>query len=459
MRRRGYAVAAVGVVVSLPLAAYFSAPAQARAASAPAVELAGFNTASTSAAARVEFFVPGLVPVGDATQGNFVQASMPFASSTATTGPATGGVASPVWPGDAAANAGNALQTFNPSIPVQLVHLLNDPVVARSDYPPQVGAGTSGSFAPTGPAGVGSARTTSSASQTVASAALSDFAPVGGSGKSGVPLVEIASATSATAAVVDAGSVATSAVTRIGQVRIAGVVTIGEIDTTAGASSNGQAASPVTTTDISGVTVAGVAASIGPDGITLNRKSQGSTGTAVAAANQILSSLEQAGITVRTIAPTVQRGPSSADATSGALVVSFEDANPPNIGELVPQLPIPQPNSVGVTISLGLSSAGAAATRLPTGSTGSIAASGGPLPNPGRGPLLCGPGCPSSTTGSRQAALPSSNPPVLAPQHADVVFGVPVRVAWVVVALLIAVLAAGPLLMYANWQLLRGRSP
>jgi hypothetical protein len=55
--------------------------------------------------------------------------------------------------------------------------------------------------------------------------------------------------------------------------------------------------------------------------------------------------------------------------------------------------------------------------------------------------------------------LPSSNPPVLAPQHADVVFGVPVRVAWVVVALLIAVLAAGPLLMYANWQLLRGRSP
>ena len=37
--------------------------------------------------------------------------------------------------------------------------------------------------------------------------------------------------------------------------------------------------------------------------------------------------------------------------------------------------------------------------------------------------------------------------------------GLPVRVAWVVIAVLLSIVAAGPLLGYANWQLLRGRTP
>jgi hypothetical protein len=36
--------------------------------------------------------------------------------------------------------------------------------------------------------------------------------------------------------------------------------------------------------------------------------------------------------------------------------------------------------------------------------------------------------------------------------------GIPVRVAWVVAAILLSIVAAGPLLAYANWQLLRGRT-
>jgi hypothetical protein len=35
--------------------------------------------------------------------------------------------------------------------------------------------------------------------------------------------------------------------------------------------------------------------------------------------------------------------------------------------------------------------------------------------------------------------------------------GAPVKVAWVVIAFLLSLVVSGPLLGYANWQLLRGR--
>jgi hypothetical protein len=446
------------LVAGLPTVAYLAAPASAGSPpAAPASGLAGFNTTATSAGVQFELLVPGLVPLGDPTLGNFIQASTPYANSTSTTGPSTGGLASPAWPGDAIATAGNALQTFEPSLPQPLVNLLNDPVVARSSFPAQVGAGTTGSFTPTGPAGIGSATTTSSVGVTTAKAALTDLSPLGVS--KGVPLLDIATASTSTAAAVNATSVSNSAETRIGHISIAGLITIDGIDTTATASSDGHHGTPSATTNIGSVKVAGLAASIGPDGIALNGKGQ--AGVLVQTANKLLAALQKAGLSITALAPQTTKDGNGATATSGAVVVTFEDANLPDLGKLAPQLPIPIPNSAGISLVLGLSHAAAAATLQPditlppvTPTTSSTSPTTGSQ-TVGTPPCI---GCGLSTTGGERTEPNQGTAPLIAGQQSTAL-GVPVRTEWVVIALLLAVLAAGPLLTYANWQLLHGRTP
>ncbi|HEX3899516.1 MAG TPA: hypothetical protein VHW74_10115 [Mycobacteriales bacterium] len=459
-KQRWRLVVSAALLAGLPTAAYLAAPAAAGAPpAAPASGLAGFNTSATSAGVQFELLVPGLVPLGDPTLGNFIQASAPYASSTSTTGPSTGGVASPVWPGDAVATAGNALQTFEPSLPQTLVNLLNDPVVARSSFPAQVGAGTTGSFAPTGPAGIGSATTTSSIGATTANAAVTDLSPLGVS--KGLPLLEVASASSSTAAAVNATSVSNSAETRIGQITIAGLITINGIDTTATASSDGHHGTPGATTDIGSVKVAGLAASIGPDGITLNGKGQ--AGVLVQTANKLLAAVQKAGLSITALASQTTKDGNGATATSGAVVVTFEDANLPDLGKLAPQLPIPIPNSAGISLVLGLSQASAAATLQPDINLPPVTPTTGSSTAPTTGSQTGGiPPCTSCgvppTGGETTAPSTGGAPPLIASQDSTAL-GVPVRTEWVVIALLVAVLAAGPLLSYANWQLLRGRTP
>jgi hypothetical protein len=459
MRNQQVRVALATVLLAgLPTAAYLAAPAAAGSTpAAPASELAGFNTSATGAGVQLELLVPGLVPLGDPTLGNFIQASVPYANSTSTTGPSTGGIASPAWPGDALATAGNALQTFAPTLPQALVTLLDDPVLARSSFPAQVGAGTTGSFTPTGPAGIGSATTTSSEGATTATAAITDLSPLGVS--KGVPLIDISSVKTTTNATVNAASVSNTAETQVGHITIAGVITIDGIDTSATASSDGHHGTPATTTDIGSIKVAGLAASIGPDGITINGKGQ--AGVLVQTANKLLAALQKIGVSITALAPQVSKDGNNAQATSGAVLVSFADDNLPDLGKLVPQLPIPVPNSLGVTVALGLSTASAAATLQPD------------ITLPPVTPTS--PGSSSPTVGSQTGIPPCTDcglPPIgdvtttpggatapLIAGQQPTALGVPVRTEWVVIALLLAVLAAGPLLTYANWQLLRGRTP
>jgi hypothetical protein len=340
-----------------------------------------------------------------------------------------------------------------------LVNLLNDPVVARSSFPAQVGAGTTGSFAPTGPAGIGSATTTSSIGATTANAAVTDLSPLGVS--KGLPLLEVASASSSTAAAVNATSVSNSAETRIGQITIAGLITINGIDTTATASSDGHHGTPGATTDIGSVKVAGLAASIGPDGITLNGKGQ--AGVLVQTANKLLAAVQKAGLSITALASQTTKDGNGATATSGAVVVTFEDANLPDLGKLAPQLPIPIPNSAGISLVLGLSQASAAATLQPDINLPPVTPTTGSSTAPTTGSQTGGiPPCTSCgvppTGGETTAPSTGGAPPLIASQDSTAL-GVPVRTEWVVIALLVAVLAAGPLLSYANWQLLRGRTP
>lgn len=473
--RRRLALAAT-LLAGLPTAAYFSAPAAAvtartaavarSTAAVPGGDLAGYNTNAVGAAAQIELLLPGLVPLGDVTKGNFVQASIPYASSTASTGPQNNGVASPAWPGDAAATAGNALQTFEPSLPQTIVNLLNDPVVARSAYPGQVDAQPSATYNPSGPAGIGTSTTTSTAGGSSASAAVSDLSPLGAATATKTSLFEVGSATSDTTSSVGVRSVSANAETRIGKISIAGLVTINGVDSTASASSDGKKGSQSTGLKIGSVTVAGLSASIGPNGLTLNKTSGLLSQLGVVAiANKALAALSKVGITIKTISPISKVKGKTASATSGAVQIRFKDANLPDIGKLLPQAPVPLPSSVGFTIDLGLSQASAAATlspafenpvsppTTPPATTPSV-----PVQTGGGGSV--GTSLPSEPTEPATSSVPvPPASPVIAQAPAKTAFGLPIRTAWVVISFLLALLLAGLLLSYANWQLLRGRTP
>ena len=483
-RCRGALTAAVTFMVGLPLAAFLLAPAamaQVREATSnagpPGSQLAGINTSATAAAIQISPLTPGIVGAGDVAKGNLVEASLPYASSTVSTGPSTGGVASPAYPGPTAAAAGTAIQTFAPTFPAPLVNLLNDPVLARSAYPPQVHTGSSGSYAPPGAGllGIGTASTDSGPSATTSTSSLSDTASLG-SVLAGAPLVAVASARSSSNASVGAASVTTGARTALGAITIGGVVKIAGISSEASASSNGTAGQETNSLHIGAVTVAGVSASVGPNGITLNNTGLLGQLGLVPLANQALTALQQAGLTIKTIAPTSQQNGQSASVTSGALQISFVDPNIPN-----PQGRLPIGSSVGLDFELGLSNANADATVLPAftplpsvvapppvpaSSGGSPAVAGQPATAIPGAPISSGSSALGPSFGSAQstaagggALVPSASSPSSGPVATLAGFvGIPVRVAWVILAFVLSLVAAGPLLAYANWQLLRGRT-
>lgn len=463
---------AATLIIGLPLAAFLVAPtASAQVGAAPGSGLAGLNTSATAVAVQISPLTPGLVGAGNLTQGNLVEADMPYASSTVSTGPSTSGVASPVYPGPTAADAGNAVQTFSSSVPPQLVSLLNDHVLAESDYPAQLTAGTSSSYAPPGGSavGAGTASTQSGPAATTATASLNDTS-VGGA-------FDFGSSTSSTGATVQAASVATTADTEINHITIAGVIQIAGISSTATASSNGTVGQENSTLHIGAVTILGLySAYIGPNGIRLVSSDQG--GLAVVALNEVLGVLQQLGLTVTTIAPSSQQNGQSASVTSAAVQVGFLDAHIPN-----PEGEVPL-SSVGLDVDLGLSQASADATALPPFvpfpsiatppstpavvtpvTTAKTVASGSVISTSGSSSVSTTTSVPAAISSAPSPAVaapvpvsqtPSSSFPAVTPAS---FLGLPVRVAWVVIAVLLSIVAAGPLLGYANWQLLRGRTP
>lgn len=455
--RRWAVVAATAFIVGAPGAAFWIAPANGASGGAPGSQLAGINTDATSTAARLVTFTPGLAPTGNAVTGTIVEADLPYATSEAATGPTTGGTAALAWPGDVVANAGNAAATFSPSFPQQLVSILNYPVAAHSAYPAQLHTPASSTFPPGGgPAGVGTATTNSSAGDSTSRAVISDL-PLLGNTKG--PLIDVASATADTSATVNASSVSTRAETHIGHITIAGAIQIDGVDTTAVASSDGIAGHHSSTLRVGGVTVAGVAASIGPNGITLNNKAQNLPINVVDVANTTLTALQQAGLIIKLVPAEGTDDGNKSTADSGSIQILFNDPNIPNLGALLPEVPLPLPNSFGFEVDLGGSQADAAATQLPGETTGpSVGPAGGSPSGPGASTGCGGCGSTGIPAGPTTTSTIPSGPGPLVAEPAATVLGIPLRAAWVVLAFLLSLLAAGPLLAYANWQLLRGRS-
>lgn len=471
MKRRGATAAAVALMIGMPLAALWLAP-RALADDTPGANLAGVDATATASGVTVAPLTPGLVGAGDVSKGNLVEADIPYATSSTSTGPSSSGVASPAYPGDSASQAGNLFNTFTP-LPAPLENALNDPVLARSDYPAQVSVGTSGSYTPpTGTTGgLLSASSESKPSGTTSDAALS---------LSTLPasLVQIGSATAHTATSLSASSVKSTAHTDIGRISLlGGAVVIAGLSSDATASSDGISGKQSNDLMIGQVTVAGQTVSIGPGGIQAGSGAQG--GLLVPAVNQVLGGLEQAGISVRTLAPTTHIDGTSAQVTSGALEISFLDKHIPNPNGTLPV------SAAGLDMQLGGASAFADATSLPPFDSSSLPdQSQGALTSPGSGAAaVSGTGGFPVSGGGAQVALavpsqpsvtggaPAGEPPSLSPSQGSPsgtralpataapasLLGAPVRVVWVVIAFLLSLVAAGPLLGYANWQLLRGR--
>ena len=474
-RRRAATLIALGVMVGLPVTAFLLAPS-AGADDSPGANLAGITASAYATGVQVSPLTPGVVGAGNVSQGNLVEADIPYATSSTSTGPSSSSLGSPAYPGDTAAGADNDLATFAPQFPPALINLLNDPVLARADYPAQVSTGTSSSYKPPGPpgsgVGVASAQAGDSGAQSSAATNQSSFAADG---------ITVASSVVTSKTVLGASSVEATSHSDVGTIELlGGLVKIAGITSTATATSDGNIGQPTSDFKLGAVTVAGVPASIGPDGISVG--SGGQPPFLVPDANQALVALKQAGISVHTIAPTTTLDAASATVTSGALVVQFQDANIPNPNGQVPV------SSVGLDLNLGLSQATADATGLPPiGSfptlPGAGAFPGGSLSSPGAAALPSQPsgasvsvssgggGLPASPSALSVASAPLASPtagggatgnnpssaaaPLGAPPAT--LLGAPIKVAWVVIAFLLSLVVSGPLLGYANWQLLRGR--
>lgn len=473
-RRRWVSALAAAIVTGLPTAAYCIAPTSASARHAePGSNLGGFNSHALGAGVQIAVELPGIAPLGDAVKGDFLQVQVPYSVSSTETGPTAGSSATPAWPGPVVSNGGNDLQTFNPAVPQALVDALNYGAVANSVYPGQVHVGTHGSYSPPGgsQAGVGTATSESSKNGTKGTAIVNQTTPLGAAkGVGGAPLLKIGSATATTKATINAGSVITTARTHVTNVVVAGLIKIDEVTSVATALSDGKRGAQHTSTHVGKVTVGGIPASIDRKGIKLQKKPAPLGLNPVGVVNHLLSNLLKSGFSIRTIAPSHKVRGRHAEATSGGVQIRYLNKHVPNLQAILPQAPVPFPNAFGLDVNLGLSQVEAAATpyqKVPVthtkppkpiktdnggghhvtttttgGSTGGGDIGGGGLP-------------PATGTSSS----PPQASPIVAQPAAQNIFGLPVRVGWVLLALLLSMMLAGPLLAYANWQLLRGRTP
>lgn len=461
--RRWAAAVAAGLVVGLPVAAFFAAPG-ARADDPPGSGLAGIGASTYGSAVQVSPLTPGLVGAGDVTEGNLVEAAIPYSTASTTTGPSSSCVSSPAYPGDTAAGAGDALSTFAPQMPSSLVTLLNDPVVARADYPAELQVGTSSTYSAPGAGGAGvgtaGAEATPGGATCESTTAAESFADAE---------VTVGSSTVTSSTKLAVSTVSATSSTDVGTISLlGGEITLADVHSSATATSDGATGQPSSEFAVGQVRVLGHPASVGPDGITLSGSSTGPT--LVPDLNQALVALEQAGISVHTVSPVETTNGAQATVTSGGLVIAFEDQSIPNPDGAVPV------SAVGLDLDVGFSQATADATALPPFApvSGSATTGGASTYTPSAGstvpasgssgvlPSSAGPTTPSPTAGvtagGKAPVTPGGSTRVPAYTPAAAVLGVPVRVAWVVAAIVLSLIASGPLLGYANWQLLRGRS-
>jgi hypothetical protein len=410
----------------------------------------GYSLSAEASGLHAEVDSPGLLPTGDATIGEIIGADVPLARELSS-GTGTASLSSPVYPGDTVAHLGTALSTFGapPVVP-------NDPVLAESDYPPSPGHAAIESFSTAGlPLQAATALSTATATGGTATSHIIST-DLGASFSAGA--ADAATAVDLQASCVDASARSTTA-----GVIIAGVVRIAGVSGYAAARSDGQTAVPQAELQLGKVTVAGLAAYIDRDGVHLATQSVGA-GAIAAAETALRTALAASGTTIALVKPTTTIKGGSATADSGAVIVTTKQILP-GVGhppQGTPPIPLVLQLSYGHVhaIANGVVPPGAespATTVASGGGTALPSTNGGPAPPTGQG------GTPAATT-----PAPTSQPltPLAASPGSQVYVasgaslpprGSPVPTGWILVGLAASIVAIGPLLGYARWQLLEGR--
>jgi len=443
----------------------------------PAPTVAGYTLDAQALGFQFACNIPGLVPLPNE---NLVEDDVPFARTTAGSGPLVDALGAPYYPGDIAANVGTLLQTFGVPLPVP-----NDSALAEAKYPPSPGYASTATFGAPPPAGspatpnVFDATSQAGATGGQVTSSVSDltFDPAG------IPVVEAASIQSTNAVTVGAASVNATAQSITRGVSIAGILDIEEMTGDSSSTSDGAQGTPTSSLQVGQVTVAGIPAYIDTTGVHVDTTAAPDGGVTPAEAQSTLNdTLAQDGIGVRLVDPSTTTTGPDGHADAGGLVVSFTHAfDIPYIAGL-PALPaLPDVGSVGIpagiytvtsSITLGSAVTDATAALAPAfsgfgtpsagiggvglGTLGTAGTPGGP------GSLSAVPATPQSFAASGPGTAPtdataSSVVPATRSLFDELPFGVPAPVGWILAALAMCVLVTYPMLLVARWQFLGAR--
>jgi hypothetical protein len=412
--------------------------------------VAGYSMSSIAAAVRYQLNSPGLLPVGDAQVGTVAEADAPFARTNVDFGPIVDSLGAPFYPGDTAARLGSALGTFG--LPASIAELLNEPALAESNFPPSPGFPTSATFLPpTGGAAAGSSSSSAGEHGGVATSTLASLS-VSGVSRSG-------SATSSTASDAQQGCIDASASSTVGTIEIAGLVEIAGVSGFAAARSDGTVSTPAATFQLGRVTVAGLPAYIDQNGVHLASQQPVGAGVVQSVNSLLATTLASAHMVVKVISPRTSVRAGMAVADSGGLEVAVAQTVPqigqPPVGTpAIPLHNIVEYGAASVTVNATNVPAPPAVTPIP-GSTPPVTS--GTASGSVSAPLV--PGTATGEVGGVQApqAAPGGQVFSAAPAAHAPPLGVPAPVGWILVGLFLSMVAVGPLLGYARWQLLGGR--
>ncbi len=460
----GGAVLLAGVLTVGPAGAAVEPPAGCPAGGAA---LAGYGTSAVASGSTYQLNSPGLLPFGDANVGTVFESDEAFARTLLSPGPDVDSLASPLYPGDAAAHLGTALATtgFPPGI------IPNYPVLAESTFPPAPATPGSASFS--SPAGGVGAATASSHASTDGGDALGAVtgvtAPAGpGSGFDPTAPVQSASLQATAKTDVTASCVDAVAESDTGTLKIAGVITVAGVQGRATATATGAGAKPDASLEIGKVTVAGVSASIDQAGIHLGPAPAIGGGVVESAAAQLQAALAADGVqSIRLVQPRATSKGGQATADSGGLVITMKQTvpqlgSPPNGTPPIPLQTVITYGEAQVTVAATTAGAspplttspGATATGL--GQPAQDTSTGAGIPTGPSGPTFTSPAQgPSSTVTPAPGggSLYTARPIVAQPPGR----GSPVPVGWILLGLFACLVVTGPMLGYARWQLLEGR--
>lgn len=413
--------------------------------------VAGYSMSSLAAPARYQLNSPGLLPIGDAEVGTVVEADAPFARTTVDFGPVVDSLGTPFYPGDTAARLGSALGTFG--LPASIAELLNDPALAESNFPPSPHYPTSATFlAPAGGVEAGSASSSAGEHEGKATSTLASLS-LAGVARSG-------SATSSTAADIGGDCIDASASSTVGTIEIAGLIEVAGVSGYAVARSDGTVSTPSATFQLGPVTVAGLPAYIDQNGVHLASQQPVGAGVVQAVDSLLATTLTSAHLVVKVISPRTSVHAGTAAADSGGLEIA--------VAQTVPQLGQPPAGTPPVPlhniVEYGAASVAVNATNIPAPPV--VGSLGGPLPPSTGGGASGSPG--TSVTGAApggEGAVALPAPPgapggqvfSAAPAAHAPPLGASAPLGWILVGLLASLVAVGPLLGYARWQLLGGR--